>query len=156
MATSRGQRSFVRAGWRVPWRRLLVALAAVPATVVGLGSLTPAYAQTPLFVAEGGTDGTNTCTNSADPCATITHALTQAAPGDTIEVSGTIVDRNIAPSAALNPITIAQDPNGSPAVINADGSGSGIIVGQGVDVRLDHLTIENGTAGGVVATGTGT
>ena len=51
-------------------------------------------AQTERFVAPGGNDGGNTCTNQAAPCATIGHALGQSASGDRIRIAaGTYTER---------------------------------------------------------------
>ena len=58
-------------------------------------------AQTERFVAPGGNDGGNTCTNQAAPCATIGHALGQSDSGDRIRIAAGIyterltVDRSI-------------------------------------------------------------
>jgi parallel beta-helix repeat protein len=97
--TSRQSRSSRAPGLRVALRRAMVpliaatlggaALAALPAQVAG------AAAQTKLWVSSGGSDAANNCTVKASPCATITHALTFAAPtGTTIKVlAGPIVEQ---------------------------------------------------------------
>ena len=73
-------------------RYAATALGAV--AVLAFGAFAPAAAQaaapTTLFVSQGGLDS-GTCP-SASPCATVSYALTQAASGATIEVSGTIHD----------------------------------------------------------------
>lgn len=75
-------------------RRLM--LGAVPAAgaVLVLGVVVPAAAQAAaaatLYVSQGGFDS-GTCT-SARPCASVTYALTKAAAGATIKISGTIDD----------------------------------------------------------------
>jgi hypothetical protein len=59
-----------------------------------LGAFVPVAAQAAaaktLYVSQGGLDS-GTCTSSS-PCATVSYALTKAASGATIEVSGTIDD----------------------------------------------------------------
>ena len=70
------------------------AATALGATVLALSVLAPAAAQAAapktLYVSQGGLDS-GTCT-LASPCATVSFALTKAAPHATIKVSGTIDD----------------------------------------------------------------
>jgi hypothetical protein len=109
-----------------------------------------------LYVSGSGTD-TGDCTSPASACATITYALTQANPGDTIEVSGTIDDNptvNIA-------VTITQMSGGNPAVVNGGSNGSVFVIAskQGIEVTLDGLTLENGESsdgGGIAIYGNST
>ncbi len=117
--------------------------------VLALGVFVPAAAQAAapktLYVSQGGLDS-GTCP-SASPCATVSYALTQAASGATIKVSGTIDDHlNI-----TSPVTITTWPGGparSPAVLDGAGSGTVVSVGTGVTgVTLHDLTIENGGQG---------
>jgi hypothetical protein len=55
--------------------------------VLAVGILSPAEAAT-RFVATTGSDaGPNDCLTAATPCKTITHALTQAVAGDTIQIA---------------------------------------------------------------------
>ena len=89
------------------------------AAMLALGAVTPAAAQAAapatLYVSQGGLDS-GTCT-SASPCATVSYALTQAASGATIKVSGTIDDHPV----ISHPVTITTWPGGpavSPAVLD--------------------------------------
>src|ERR1700722_1345096 len=115
---------------------------------LALGVLVPAAAQaaapTTLYVSQGGLDS-GTCT-SASPCATVSYALTKAASGATIEVSGTINDN----LTIAHPVTITTwpgGPAGSSGVLDGTESGSVITVDSGVTgVTLNDLTVENGTA----------
>lgn len=114
--------------------------------VLAFGAFAPAAAQaaapTTLYVSQGG-DDTGTCP-SGSPCATVSYALTQAASGATIEVSGTIDDHPV----ISHPVTITTWPGGpavSPAVLDGTANGHVVTVGLGVSgVTLDDLTIENG------------
>jgi hypothetical protein len=127
------------------------ATAAVAVAVLGLGVFAPAAAQAAapktLFVSQGGLDS-GTCT-SANPCATVSFALTKAASGATIEVSGTIDDLPV----ISHPVTITTWPGGpavSPAVLDGTGelNGAVVTVDSGVTgVTLHDLTIENGADG---------
>jgi hypothetical protein len=118
------------------------------AVVLAFGAFAPAAAQaaapTTLFVSQGGLDS-GTCT-SASPCATVSYALTKAASGATIEVSGTVDDH----ITISHPVTITTWPGGpavSPAVLDGTTSGYVASVGSGVTgVTLQDLTIENGNA----------
>jgi hypothetical protein len=123
----------------------------VAVAVLGLGVFAPAAAQAAapktLFVSQGGLDS-GTCT-SANPCATVSFALTKAASGATIEVSGTIDDLPV----ISHPVTITTWPGGpavSPAVLDGTGelNGAVVTVDSGVTgVTLHDLTIENGADG---------
>ena len=118
-------------------------LSAVPAGAIGNS----------LYVSSGGTDAGD-CMSPAGACATITYALTQANPGDTIEVSGTIDDN---PTVTIS-VTIAQMSGGNPAVVDGGTNGSGFVIvsKQGIEVTLDRLTVENGESnvgGGVTIYG---
>jgi hypothetical protein len=110
-----------------------------------------AAAPTTLFVSQGGLDS-GTCT-SASPCATVSYALTKAASGATIEVSGTIDDH----VSIAHPVTITTWPDGpavGPAVLDGTASGDVVTVNSGVTgVTLHDLTIENG-ADGIYNSGT--
>ena len=123
--------------------------------VLALGVFAPAAAQAAapktLYVSQGGLDS-GTCT-SASPCATVSYALTQAASGATIEVSGTIDDHPVITA----PVTITTWPGGpavSPAVLDGTASGYVVSVNSAVTgVTLHDLTIENGGLG-IVNNGT--
>jgi hypothetical protein len=132
---------------------------AATAVALALGAFAPAAAQAAapktLFVSQGGLDS-GTCT-SANPCATVSFALTKAASHATIEVSGTIDDH----LTISHPVTITTWPGGpavSPAVLDGTASGTVVTVNSGVTgVTLQDLTIENGAgnaAGGIFNLGT--
>ena len=114
--------------------------------MLALGTFAPAAAQAAapktLYVSQGGLDK-GTCT-AASPCATVSYALTKAASGATIKVSGTIDDR----ISISSPVTITTWPGGparSPAVL--DGTGGYVVSSDSVGVTLDDLTIENRSLG---------
>jgi hypothetical protein len=131
------------------------AATALGAVVLALGAFTPVAAQaaapTTLYVSQGGLDS-GTCT-SASPCATVSFALTKAAPHATIKVSGTIDDH----LTITHPVTITTWPGGparSAAVLDGTASGTVVTVNPGVaGVTLHDLTIENGTESGTFAGG---
>jgi hypothetical protein len=132
--------------------RNLISRAAVAAgagVVLAVGAFAPAATQalgaTTLYVSQGGLDS-GTCT-SASPCATVSYALTKAASGATIEVSGTIND-HLTISAPVTITTWPGGPAGSPGVLNGTASGTVITVNVGVvGVTVHDLTVENGALG---------
>jgi len=80
-----------RSGHLRPLTFLLVGLLGLVCSLVpSFVAAEPAGALTTLFVSAGGSDA-NPC-SAAAPCATITHALSGAGPGATIEVAGTVDD----------------------------------------------------------------
>jgi hypothetical protein len=104
-------------------RYAATALGAV--AVLAFGAFAPAAAQaaapTTLYVSQGGFDS-GTCPSTA-PCATVSYALTQAASGATIKVSGTIDDH----ITISHPVTITTWPGGpavSPGVLDGTASGT--------------------------------
>jgi hypothetical protein len=123
------------------------AATALGAVVLALGAFAPVAAQAAapktLYVSQGGLDS-GTCP-AASPCATVSYALTKAASGATIKVSGTIDDHLVISS----PVTITTWPGGparSPAVLDGTASGAVVTV-TGIGVTLHDLTIENGSDG---------
>ena len=128
LAATRGGSMNMQAVSRMRGRAGRYAATALGAGVVlALGVLAPAAAQAAapktLYVSQGGLDS-GTCT-SANPCATVSYALTKAASGATIKVSGTIDDH----LSITSPVTITTwpgGPAGSPAVL--DGTASGTVV----------------------------
>ncbi len=84
----------------------------------GAGLLTeaPASAASPnLYVAAGGTDSGNTCRLHSHPCGTISHALTQAPSGSTINVGAGTFTQPLQITQSVNIIGTVQ--NGANATI---------------------------------------
>ena len=119
----------------------LVLAAMVPLSLGALNTV-DAQAATPatLYVSQTGLDS-GSCTVEA-PCATVSYALTQAASGATIEVSGTI-EGLVKISSSITITQWVGGPAGSPGVLDGAGQGIVVVVKSG-DVNLDQLTIENG------------
>jgi len=119
------------------------------AVVLALGAFTPAAAQAAapatLYVSPGGLDS-GTCP-LASPCATVSYALTQAASGATINVTGTIKDH----LTITSPVTITAWPGHPPAVLDGTATGATVVsVVRGVTgVTLHDLTIQNSGEGGI-------
>jgi hypothetical protein len=143
----------MRSGWRAAGT-----LALITTTLTG-GALatvaTQAAAAATLYVSQGGLDS-GTCT-SVSPCATVSYALTKAASGATIEVSGTI-DDHLSISSPVTITTWPGGPAGSPG--NLDGAGNGtVVLNEAAGVTIEDLTIEGGgnrtISGGIGNTSSG-
>jgi len=120
------------------------------AGVLAAGAFAPAAAQAAapktLYVSQGGLDSGTTCA-SASPCATVSYALTKAASGATIKVSGTINDH----VTIASPVTITTwpgGPAGSPGALNGTQSGTVVTVTSPTGgVTINDMTIEKGALG---------
>lgn len=125
-------------------------VAAGAAVVLALGAFAPVAAQavaaTTLYVSHGGSNSAP-CT-SARPCATVTHALTKAASGATIKVSGTIKDHLYITTSRVSITNWPGGPARSPAVLDGTGSGTVVYVPDTTaGVTLRDVTIEDGSVG---------
>ena len=98
-----------------------------------------------LYVAAGGTDSGNDCTAGVNPCATVSHAVSQAGAGTIIDLAGTVSD-NVAVPAGGGPLYITHWPNTAAGVL--DGGGATVItVGSGATVTVHGITVQNAGAG---------
>jgi len=127
-------------------RRTLIVL--MLALVMLAGGPWRSRAATNRFVAVGGSDTANDCTNSSQPCATIQHAVDQSGPiskpgpGDLIELGPGTYFENVDVSQS---VTIQGDVTlGS--TVNGNNSASVFTVGS-LTATLIGLTITNGNAG---------
>ncbi len=122
------------------------------------------------FVAPSGTDAGNDCLTAATPCATVSHATSQAASGDTINVaSGQLRDNvRIASSTSLtflggwDATFASRDARGTPSVLRGGRVPTafrhrdrvwGIFAdaGAAITVTIDGFVLEKGRAGTDVA-----
>lgn len=136
---------------RLRWARRHAAMAAVVAfgVVVAQAGATQAAAPTALYVSSTGADS-GTCPETS-PCATVSYALTKAASGATIEVSGTIED-NITISSPVTLTTWPGGPAGKPGILNGADKTTGV-TNDSAGVTIKDLTIEgagNNSSGGAI------
>ena len=121
----------------------LVALAA-PATPI-------AHAATARYVNPSTGSNASTCANSANPCKTITYALTQSVAGDTVNLAaGTYSVASNGETLPLN-ITINLTIIGAGTVSTImDGANTAQVmnIGGGVTVSLSNLTVTKGVGSG--------
>ncbi len=112
---------------------------------VGLVTAAPANAAVTTFFVSGSMGIDNNRCSAADPCKTISHALSLAGSGATIEVAGT-VDDAVSVSTA---VTIEQWPGHPAAVVDAMGLNESVFaVSSGASVTLQGLTVTGGAAQG--------
>lgn len=110
------------------------------ATLLTAGNNWHTRAATNRFVAAGGSDTSNDCSNPGSPCATIGHAVSQSAAGDTINVAaGTYIEHVIVSQS----VSILGDPIlGS--TVDGTKTGSVVTINDGVTAMLSGLTMING------------
>lgn len=113
------------------------------AVFVFLLSVTPSGAQIVRHVSTGGSDSGN-CT--ANPCATLTYAIFQAAPGNVIQIAaGTYYESII----ILNKSVIFRGAGSLETAIHGDPSvgGGGIFrINPGMNVKFTDVSIMKGVA----------
>ena len=120
----------------------------VPVLIVLIMLSSPALAAT-WYVDGGNGDDGNDCKTKATACATIGHAISLAASGDTIQIAAATYQENL--SIPFN-LTL----NGAKAattIIDGTQTANVFTVGTGIHLTLSNLTIKNGvgyTGGGGV------
>lgn len=132
-------------------RCLAVALGAVLAFGMFTSVDTHAAGAHTLYVSQTGLDS-GIC-KKADPCATVTYALTKAPSGATIEISGTIDDH----VGISSPVTLTNWPGGpahSAAALDSVGSDSDVVDVNAKGVTIKDLTIEGSDRSGIGNDGT--
>ena len=123
----------------------LLALMSLPSILGPTGS----RAATNRFVAVGGSDTSNDCSNSGNPCATIQHAINQSTSGDIIELGPGTYMENVTVNQS---VTIRGDAI-NPSTVNGNNASPVFTVNSGVTASLDALTITNGKGGDDVGGG---
>jgi hypothetical protein len=107
-------------------------------------------AATNRYVATTGNDTANDCSSPASPCATIQHAVTQAASGDTIHVAAGTYHENVI-AFPLEGMTIQGAGAGATTV---DGGNAGPVFAIGLaSLTLSDLTITNGNGNNPIVDG---
>jgi len=137
-----------------PGPRWVALVASIPLlvgslTVVGTASPAGAAGPTTWYVAAGGSG--SSCTDTA-PCGTVSAAVAQASPGDTVEVQGDVIGNVTVTSSQgtpAAPLTIEQWPSQTVGILDANPSGGTVLtVGSGAGVNLSGLTVANGKTTG--------
>jgi hypothetical protein len=136
-------------GFRFSSLRPILLATATMVLALSVGLARPTQAAT-RFVATSGTDGGNTCFSPASPCKTITHGLTQAAPGDTILVAAGTYNLALGetfPLTISTNLTLTGAGAGS-TTIDATGANTRVItVNSGVTATISVVTITGGAVG---------
>jgi len=115
-------------------------------------------ADPPRYVAPGGSDTSNDCTDSLNPCATVQHAVDQALPGDTIYVAaGTYVSGGAGQVVNLDKtVTLlggyttsdwtTANPTANPTILDGGGTAQVVTIAIGTSAVIQGFHIRNGTA----------
>jgi predicted outer membrane repeat protein len=125
----------------------------VPVLVALIMLCSPALAGT-WYVNGGNGDDGNSCKTKAMACATIGHAISLAASGDTIQIASATYQENLSIpfNLTLNGVKAAT------TIIDGTNSLNVFTVGAGISLALSNLTIEKGVGyaggGGVDNSGT--
>jgi len=113
----------------------------------------PALAGTWYVNGVSGDDG-NSCKTKTTACATIGHAISLAASGDTIQIAAATYQENL--SIPFN-LTL-NGANAATTIVDGTNTANVFTVGTGVSLTLSNLTIKNGVGysggGGVDNSGT--
>jgi predicted outer membrane repeat protein len=113
-----------------------------------LGFSLPVLAATLYVDGTGGSNGGNTCSNAANPCATIQHAIDAAQPGDTIQIANAVyteiltVDKALALSGESREGTIIQA-----AAARGAAADRVISVNDDIAFELSDATVRHGNTG---------
>lgn len=109
------------------------------------------------YVSPSGSNSGNNCMNQAKPCKTITHALTQAADGDTISAAAgtyqehlTIDKSVIIKGAGLTKTFIDGTSNGRVVLVSKYTPAAKPVI---TTVTIENLTIESGFVSGAAGAG---
>jgi parallel beta-helix repeat protein len=103
------------------------------------------------FVANGGIDAANNCTNSGTPCATIQHAVSVSSTGDTINVAaGTYselvtVNKSVTLLGAQNGVDARTRVGAESILDGALNLGKSLLYVTASDVVIDGFTVQNAT-----------
>ncbi|MGC2474197.1 MAG: choice-of-anchor Q domain-containing protein [Candidatus Sulfotelmatobacter sp.] len=125
----------------------------VPLLIALIMLSSPALASTWYVNGVSGDDGNN-CKTKATACATIGHAISLAASGDTIQIAAATYQENLSIpfNLTLNGIKAAT------TIVDGTNTANVFTVGAGISLRLSNLTIKNGVGysggGGVNNAGT--
>jgi uncharacterized repeat protein (TIGR01451 family) len=120
----------------------------------------------PRYVAPGGVDSGNSCTNSLNPCVTVQHAVDVAEPGEVIKVatgsysgintyggltqmvyvSKTVTIRGGYTASFSEP----PDPAANPTTLDAQGQGRIFYITGSISPTIEGLRLIRGNMGGLV------
>jgi uncharacterized repeat protein (TIGR01451 family) len=139
---------------------LALGLGLALAVLALLAGVSAQAASTIRYVAPGGTNNRNTCTNSASPCATIQYAVDVATPGDEIRVAagtytGVTAREGYTQVVYINKsLTLrggftlsnwtTSDPTNNFTTLDAQGQGFALSISGTITVMVEGLRITGG------------
>ncbi len=107
----------------------------------------------PRYVAVAGSDESNDCRQPQSPCATIQHAINQAAAGDEVRIASGAYTENVVVSGIEVTVRggyLASDAGwmatGAPSIVDGDDRARVFFVHDGSQVLLERLVIQHGRA----------
>ena len=120
--------------------RVAIRIVALASVLAGFAAAPAGAAAATLYVSTSGLDS-NPCAQSS-ACKTISHAVSVAAPGDTIDIAaGTYIDLV---TISAGPITI-QGASANSTSVSSGSSGTVLTVAPGVKATITDLTIAGGS-----------
>jgi Concanavalin A-like lectin/glucanases superfamily len=127
---------------------LAASLVLVTGGIIAVAPTSPAAAApSTLYVSTTGTNTSNNCMTSSNPCATVSHAVSEAASGDTIQVAAGTYQDIVAIASPLTNITIDGAGNASTTIDGLSTSaqiGSVFAIESGASATIENLTIADG------------
>ncbi len=141
--------------------RFRIGTAAVGTALLAMNVLGAPASATDRWVATTGSDAANSCTSAITPCATIQHAVDQAAYDDAVKINMGTYTENVIIDPAVGKLSILGgwscfagiclrgiDPGLT--VIDGDGYSNVLFLHAGsadFDLTIDMLTMKNGAGG---------
>lgn len=113
-----------------------------------LTSPMPLFAASTRYVSPSGADSSD-CLDSATPCKTFTHAISQAMAGDTISAGAGTYTENVMVDRNLT----LQGVSASSTILDGGAAGRVLTVLGGMTVVVSEMTIQNGSVTGDVGAG---
>ena len=138
----------------------IASVAALAVLGAGVSAASPAFGiVSTRFVRPNGVDAANDCKVQGSPCATLGHALAQAAAGDTVQLEPGTYLASLDPSGTSNTvpaakpgITIQSDPGTGTAantIIDATGIHNGLVVNAN-NVTVNKISVINADLQGIL------
>ncbi|MDI3340746.1 MAG: pectinesterase family protein [Sphaerobacter sp.] len=127
--------------------RLLTVLVLLLALTTALVPAAPASAQEDRWVAVGGRDADNDCTDPNQPCGSIQHAVDLAQPGDTIHLTAGTYRQDVTLPPDKHDLTLAGAGAGQTVIVGQAGGSPYTITLTSPGAIIQGLTLDRPAAG---------